>query len=510
MKKRTLAFAITFLLIIFLLPLVKAQNKFDLNKKIPLEELQSDFIFLRKALEEAHPTLYWYTSKEEMDQAFEITYSKINKDMTERDFYKVLTPLIEYIKCSHTNLSISEKYKNYLKKEARYFPLAVWIDENDHNVLIRNNNTADTTIKAGFQILTINKIPVNDIARKFVEFTPTDGYNQTGKFRYTERKFSSYIHYFIGEPDTFSIQLINFNKDTLSYNLLSMKRKELLEIAKQKGKEKEKKSTEEKKEQKEPVKKHKIVQLRNNDFRIIENDSLKVGYLRLRDFDTPWMGRLYRPAFRQLKKNKVEQLVIDVRENPGGYSSNAVKLMRFLSDDSFNYYKNVTMKDNNISFKRQLDDRFVLFLYTTFLVKQQNEKGTHNIRFVIGQNGNREKKRINFTKDTYILTTGLTSSAASLFAANMQYQKKAVVIGEETGGGFYGCAGGLIPFLTLPNSRVKLRFPLMQFENAVSNHPKGRGTLPDHEVKIDFLEFSKGKDNQLKYTLKTISDKNKK
>jgi hypothetical protein len=486
-------------------------RNYNINDKIPQEKLQQDLIFLKKALDEAHPTLHWYTSKEDFDHAFALTLEKANRDMTEREFLKILTPLIEYIKCGHTNLNVSKGYLRYLSKEARYFPLAVWISEQEQKVLVRNNNSTDTTILAGMEIFSINKVPAHDIAKKFVNFTPTDGYNITGKYRYAEKKFSSYINYYIGEPDTFHVEIINQNKDTISYALASVTRQEAILINKDKAERRRRQAKEaEKEEQKEaPQKKPRIITYRDNDFQIIQTDSMKVGFMRIRDFEGLFLGSFFRPSFRALKKNNAEHLIIDLRQNPGGFSANAVKLMRFLSDEKFPYYESITLKDNAISFRKQLDQNLLIFLYTTFLTSRVNEDGRHDVYFIRGKNKNNYKKRLNYTKNVYILTTGLTSSAASLFTANMQYQGKAVVIGEETGGGFEGCAGGVIPMLTLPNSKVRLRFPLMQFVNAVSGHPKGHGAIPDHQVDIDFDKFSKGKDNQLQYTFKLISSQKK-
>lgn len=493
-----------FLLIIQLNTTYAQSRKYDPGKKFHKEELQKDFIFLRKALEEGHPTLYWYTSKENLDSAFDETFQRINKDMTEREFYKVLTPLIEYIKCGHTNLKVSRGYQKYLNKEARFFPLATWIAEENYQPVIRYNYSNDSILKAGYELLTINNIPAADISRKFVSYTPTDGYIETAKFRYAERKFSTYIHYYIGEPETFRIKALNKDKDTLAVSLPPLTRTEIIKINKERAKHREKQQ-EQKPEREKPGK---VYTLRNNDFRIIENDSIKAGLLRIRGFEGLCFGRLYRRSFRALKNEDVDHLIIDLRENPGGYSANSIKLMRFLNQNEFDYYSSVTMKDRRFSFSHQLTDNLAVLFYTTFLTRRRSDE-RYDVIAIRGTNKVKPRKRLNFDKEVYILTTGLTSSAASLFTANMHYQKRATFVGEETGGGYEGCAGGIIPDLILPNTKLRVNFPIMQFKTAVKTDIVGRGTFPDHEVKINFQDFARGKDNQLNYVLKLISEKKK-
>ena len=43
-------------------------------KKYPKETLQKDYTLLREILEAKHPSLYWYTPKEKMDNYFEKFY----------------------------------------------------------------------------------------------------------------------------------------------------------------------------------------------------------------------------------------------------------------------------------------------------------------------------------------------------------------------------------------------------------------------------------------------------
>lgn len=65
-------------------------------------QTQSDFDLMRKALEEAHSGLYRYSSKPEMDRAFDIERAKLNRPLTKPEFLTVLVETLARIRCGHT------------------------------------------------------------------------------------------------------------------------------------------------------------------------------------------------------------------------------------------------------------------------------------------------------------------------------------------------------------------------------------------------------------------------
>src|SRR5215211_2168035 len=81
------------------------------DKKFPMEELQQDFALLRNILENKHPSLYWYTPKDSMDNYFKQGYESIQDSMTELQFgWKIIAPLTNKIHCGHTSFSMSNHW----------------------------------------------------------------------------------------------------------------------------------------------------------------------------------------------------------------------------------------------------------------------------------------------------------------------------------------------------------------------------------------------------------------
>ncbi len=83
-----------------------------LTKKHSIDKLKEDFNILRDALEEGHPGLYDYISKEEMDKLLNSVELKLNKPKTSEEFKILLLPIVREIRDSHTSL-YAKKYSPY-------------------------------------------------------------------------------------------------------------------------------------------------------------------------------------------------------------------------------------------------------------------------------------------------------------------------------------------------------------------------------------------------------------
>ena len=105
-------------------------STFGQGSSIPIEDQEFDFQLFRGALEEAHPGLYRYTSKEKMDSLFDAYEEGLHTPVTRREFYKSLLPLVDNIQCGHTKLMTVDRsgYPYYFNKE-RLFPLKLFIDK---------------------------------------------------------------------------------------------------------------------------------------------------------------------------------------------------------------------------------------------------------------------------------------------------------------------------------------------------------------------------------------------
>ena|SRR5438552_3158934 len=122
-------FALFFLVIGFLgqSPSILAQTEtptpYNPEKEISRRQLQADFVVFRKSLEEAQGSLYRYADKRAMDRKFDAAFAAINRDLTEREFYQILTLMLSEIGDGHSNAFLSRDFRNYINQNVKMFPL---------------------------------------------------------------------------------------------------------------------------------------------------------------------------------------------------------------------------------------------------------------------------------------------------------------------------------------------------------------------------------------------------
>ena len=120
---------------------------------------------------------------------------------------------------------------------------------------------------------------------------------------------------------------------------------------------------------------------------------------------------------------------------------------------------------------------------------------------------NKPKKVNHYGGNLYVLTNGRTFSAAALFSNAVKGQPDVLLVGEETGGGWHGNDGILIPDITLPNTHVKVRLPL--FRLVQWNHvPKnGSGIKPDIYIPTNYDALLNNVDYKMKVVMEMIKEK---
>ncbi|HMC86132.1 MAG TPA: hypothetical protein VKI61_11430, partial [Chitinophagaceae bacterium] len=85
---------------------------------------------------------------------------------------------------------------------------------------------------------------------------------------------------------------------------------------------------------------------------------------------------------------------------------------------------------------------------------------------------------------------------------------RAIFIGEECGGGYYGNSSGDEAMVTLPNSQLTARIPLIKYTMAVKKDVYAdRGVIPDYPIYPTIEDIIEHTDNQLAYAVRLIGKK---
>src|SRR5215210_7293731 len=93
-----------------------------------------------------------------------------------------------------------------------------------------------------------------------------------------------------------------------------------------------------------------------------------------------------------------------------------------------------------------------------------------NTDFLINPPSKLLRNKPTFTGKVFILINGGSFSTTSEFLSQAHFHKRATFIGEESAGGYYGNSSGFMPVVTLPNTKLAVRVPLMTYYMAVSGY----------------------------------------
>jgi C-terminal processing protease CtpA/Prc len=156
-------------------------------------------------------------------------------------------------------------------------------------------------------------------------------------------------------------------------------------------------------------------------------------------------------------------------------------------------------------------DSFSFFRYADIkqIPRQMIAKGDDGKYHATGHPnwGVHQPSQWNFTGRLYVLINGGCFSGCAEFASIAHHHRRAVFIGEESGGGYYGNTSGLSPAVTLPNTKLMVFVPLLSYYMAVRGYKAAaRGVIPKYSVTYTITELMAGVDKEMSLALKLGRD----
>jgi hypothetical protein len=473
------------------------KSSFYPAKKYSPDKLQKDYSVYQQILEEAHPGLYWYQSKDSMDYYFKWGREKLKDSLTETDFRKVLAYVTAKINCGHTSVRVSKKYSRYIDttRITRMFPLSLKLWD-DTAVVAANLDRRDSLLKRGTIIKKINGKPIPKIIDTLFNFISTDGYNTTHKYQALSNRgyFGSLYTSLFGLYPGYNIEYT----DSTGFS-----RQTVIRTYRPAPDTAERAAIRPVRSIPQPSRKE-TRSVRRNAVRLLKIDSTeRVAMMDLNSFGRGYgLKAFFRRSFKTLKKNKIEHLIIDVRGNGGGSVTNSTSVTRYIADHPFKVADSLYAIAKRKKYSRYIKNDFFNRLFMTFFTRRRAD-GYYHFRY-FEQKHFKPKKKNHFDGKVYILTGGNSFSATTLFASSLIRQDNVTVVGEETGGGAYGNSAWLIPDVTLPETRVRFRLPLFRLV-IDKDYPKtGKGVQPEVEVKPTVDAIKRGADYKVEKAMELI------
>jgi len=474
--KMKYSWTILFFLFLGLITSATAQKTFSTNQLI------QDFDYLVKELRLQHKGLYQYESKEIVDEKLKVLRSNLSQPKTLLDFYSIIKDVIALTNEGHTGIDLPAIAKMKMGLPKSLFPLGVRFYDKEM-IVDQNFGENIPTLKQGMKILAINGKSIPELIAPMLDGMVTDGFNETSKYEWMGSvSFGLLYRLYFGAQKEFEIEVQEFGASNTSRIKLPA-----VSYLKYKGK-----------HAKLPAKKFNYKKFSCE----LPNDS--VAYLSIpsfgRDLD---YEEFYQKAFQKIKKNNIKHLIIDVQSNGGGTEGNENLLYSYLSNEPMQKYAFVGMPSK--PYLKNKDDKN--YIFDKWALKEgEARRGQFTLmsNYLSDLGYQNPKPELIYNGKVYVLISGYTFSGGAEFSSMIKMTNRGIFIGEETGGTYEGNISGYSEMIKLPNSKIKVDIPIVHFRINVNPKIRGRGVMPDYEVRQSWEDYINTKNSKLEYVLKQI------
>jgi len=421
------------------------KNNQDVQVKLPLqgdlvsvEELQGNLAELINRLDSIHPEPSFTMDLLKVKAKINALSQDVSAPMSHYEAWKYLSQLNPYFQDGHLLISSSEleeQFKVHVQNGGRTFPFEITIDDSQR-MFVANNSNRSQVIQKGDEIISINGVSTSKIVHDIL--TRMHGDSLPFRTALAVSRFSKMYWLLFGDTYMYNIEIENGN-GRKHYNVPG----------------------------RNEAKVSRIIDISEFVQRKVLKDN--IGYLRIDRFyysqeQEKTFFKFMHETWLAFKAAKVKDVIIDVRNNPGGTDHYWHQgIAPYVADKPFSFiskYK-VRMTERNIRLgpiQGQLGE--VAEGIFDYLIPVE---GHNNLR-IPGQ--------------TYLLMGPLSYSSTILFLTSLQDAKQAVIVGQSHA---RSCTTGRIETTFLQGSNLELTMP-----TAIFTRPSG-STQCQKSIKPEIL-----------------------
>ncbi|HMU46826.1 MAG TPA: S41 family peptidase [Chitinophagaceae bacterium] len=448
-------------------------DELNAPKTYSKEQLKADIEFLLQTIEHVHPNPFHAISREKMYKLKDSVLKSFSDGMSARQAWPGFARIVAALNEGHSNLNPpADDTQGLQNGKTIIFPVLIKEFDGD-GLIVRYDLSDDSVMATGDRIISINGRSSKDLMNYFTSF-----YGGLTNWRNLQviRDFAgNLLLHGINAP--YRIEYIHNGEKkeiTIKGTTFPQLRERAAAVRKQSGAAEVK---------------------ANYSFERMENNTGYMNFRSMNDYEK--FSKFLDSVFTDIKRNPVNGLIIDLRQNGGGSSQLGEKLLAYITDKAFLMSAGSVWK---------VSDEYKAFIKEQALTNKVYASGSFQnyLNFETGKmisfNSNKAYKPGNnglrYSGKVCVLIGPNTFSSANMLANAIKDFKLAALIGEATGepGNDYG----ELYWNKLPNTQLGFSTCTKQFIRANGDKNDPNPILPDIEVKQDrhstkdnVLEFAK-------------------
>jgi len=438
-------------------------------------ELQADFEAMYDGLRSAHVDLYAFTSRAELDRAYERFLAGLDKPMTKLGAETRFEEFAALAHMGHTRIDAPyAAWSKYREGGGKAFPLALRVTGG--KVYVAMNSSGIDAIRPGDEIMTMNGVPMAEwLARAERHVSAETPYMAHSLMEYD---FPIYVWLDLGPAEGFDLSFSRDGAKPFTARVPARTRDEMHTFAA---------SQPATLSLDTPAREAKVLDggvayLRPGPF---YNAEAKTG---AEEWDVSGFRAFIDASFEKFLVAKCDRLIVDLRGNPGGDNLFSDVMIAWFADRPFRFFSKFEVRVSPQSTAANAE-RIAHDAAAAGPVSQQYAKlyaGAHDgelVRFEMPPSAPREGAR--FKGRVFVLIDRQSYSNATSVAALVQDYKFGTILGEETSD--MASAHGAMETFTLPNTGIRVGYP-KAFIVRPNGNEQARGVVPDIAIAVPVVQ----------------------